>query len=177
MHWAEFFASKMPGKGTQRIAAGITPSGEFHIGHLREILTCDIIFRAFSNIDGNTFEDRAKSEREDNGNQEKFVEVSKEEFNEIAEKVVKERIENEDFTEFIFIVDNADPLRKVYPFLDSDYEEFIGHQLGNIPPPDSNGKPDYARFNHGKGESYADHFLSPFIEALKKIGGASGARR
>ncbi|MDG1524685.1 MAG: lysine--tRNA ligase [Candidatus Thalassarchaeaceae archaeon] len=170
MHWAEFFASKMPGKGTQRIAAGITPSGEFHIGHLREILTCDIIFRAYSNTAGKKFEDLAKSDREGNGNQGKYVEVSEKEFFEWEKKVVQERIENEDFVEFIFIVDNADPLRKVYPFLDPDYEEFIGHQLGNIPPPDSNGKPDYARFDDGRGESYADHFLSPFIEALKKIG-------
>ena len=31
------------------IASGITPSGEFHIGHLREILTGDMIMRACKN--------------------------------------------------------------------------------------------------------------------------------
>ena len=28
--------------------------------------------------------------------------------------------------ELVFVVDNADPLRKVYPFLDPSYEDFIG---------------------------------------------------
>lgn len=47
MHWADVIADKLAAKGnSHRIAAGITPSGEFHIGHLREILTGDIIARA-----------------------------------------------------------------------------------------------------------------------------------
>ena len=55
MHWADFEAKNLskPGKdGEQQsivIAAGITPSGEFHIGHLREILTCEMIYRACRN--------------------------------------------------------------------------------------------------------------------------------
>ena len=80
---------------------GITPSGEFHIGHLREILTGEMISRAA--IDAG-------------------LDV-----------------------EFIFIVDDADPLRRVYPFLADEYHEFIGHQIGNIPAPDDAGKPDYER--------------------------------
>ena len=35
--------------------------------------------------------------------------------------------------DFIFIVDDADPLRRVYPFLDDEYSKYIGHQIGNIP--------------------------------------------
>ena len=34
----------------QTIASGITPSGSFHIGHLREILTAEMIHRACQDI-------------------------------------------------------------------------------------------------------------------------------
>ena len=38
MHWADFAAQKLAQRGNKHIiASGITPSGEFHIGHLREI--------------------------------------------------------------------------------------------------------------------------------------------
>ena len=65
--------------------------------------------------------------------------------------------------EMIFIVDTADPLRKVYEFLDDDYEQWVGHPIGAIPAPDDNGKPS------GDG-TYGDYFLAPFIEALRQIG-------
>ena len=168
MHWADFVAKDLskPGENGDPqnivIAAGITPSGEFHIGHLREILTCDLIFRAcrnFSWTDGGRY-----VEIENTLSQ---LGISIEEF---FDRIAKSRAENEVSLEFIFIVDSADPLRKVYPFLDDSYEQFIGHQLGMIPPPDESGKPDYTRFDGGDGESYADHFLSPFVQALKKIG-------
>tara|TARA_B100002052_G_C15886385_1_gene601755 strand:- start:1133 stop:2740 length:1608 start_codon:yes stop_codon:yes gene_type:complete len=46
MHWAERTAANLAHRGSSHlIAAGITPSGEFHIGHIREILTCDMIVR------------------------------------------------------------------------------------------------------------------------------------
>ncbi|MBC28990.1 MAG: lysine--tRNA ligase [Euryarchaeota archaeon] len=168
MHWADFEAKNLskPGKDGERqsivIAAGITPSGEFHVGHLREILTCEMIYRACRNwswTDG-----------------ERYVEIEQllselgMTIQQWEEKIQNERAKNEIVLEFIFIVDSADPLRKVYPFLDESYERFIGHQLGNIPPPDANGAPDYSRYDEGRGDSYADHFLSPFVEALKKIG-------
>jgi lysyl-tRNA synthetase class 1 len=168
MHWADFVAKDLskPGKNgaaqSTVIAAGITPSGEFHIGHLREILTCDLIFRACRNFSWTTGE--------------RYVEIESTlaqlgiDIEEFENRVNQGRAENAVALEFIFIVDSADPLRKVYPFLDESYEQFIGHQLGMIPPPDENGKPDYTRFDEGNGESYADHFLSPFVEALKKIG-------
>ena len=44
MHWADVAAKALSHKGTKHIVStGITPSGEFHIGHLREILTGDMI--------------------------------------------------------------------------------------------------------------------------------------
>lgn len=168
MHWADFEAKKVskPGKdgGQQNIviAAGITPSGEFHIGHLREILTCEMIYRACRNwswTDGD-----------------RYIEIEHElsqigtTFEKWIEKIQNDRANNEITLEFIFIVDSADPLRKVYPFLDESYKQFIGHQLGKIPPPDANGAPDYVRYDDGRGDSYADHFLTPFVDSLKKIG-------
>ena len=126
MHWADVTAQALAHKGSKHIiSTGITPSGEFHIGHLREILTGDMISRAAKNAGLNV--------------------------------------------DFIFIVDDADPLRKVYPFLHEDYAKFIGHQIGSIPAPDFEGKPDTVSFENG-GVSYADHFLNPFLEALAKIG-------
>ncbi len=56
MHWAEVVATKFAAPERQVICAGITPSGEFHIGHLREILTCDIIYRAVRQTEGVSFE-------------------------------------------------------------------------------------------------------------------------
>ena len=126
MHWADVVAVNLSRRGgKQIISTGITPSGEFHIGHLREILTGEMISRAA--IDAG-------------------LDV-----------------------EFIFIVDDADPLRRVYPFLADEYHEFIGHQIGNIPAPDDAGKPDYERFTND-GFSYADYFLNPFLDALRAIG-------
>ena len=126
MHWADVVALNLSKRGQKHIiSTGITPSGEFHIGHLREILTGEMISRAAENLG---------------------LDV-----------------------EFIFIVDDADPLRRVYPFLDNEYQKFIGHQIGNIPPPDSHGKPDYDRFIK-QGWNYADHFLQPFLDALATIG-------
>ena len=122
MHWTDVMGQRLAQQGQEHIiATGITPSGEFHIGHLREILTGDMITRAAK---------RAGLK-----------------------------------AELVFVVDNADPLRKVYPFLDKSYEEFIGQQLGAIPAPDSEGKPDWLRFEQ-EGWTYGDHFLTPFLHAL-----------
>ena len=121
IHWADSVAQRLSHRGKKHvIAAGITPSGEFHIGHLREILTGEMIHRA----------------------------------------CLKLGLESE----FVFVVDSADPLRKVYSFLDSEYQKYVGHQLATIPAPDEFGKPD---FNAG---SYSDYFLKPFLDALSSIG-------
>ena len=106
MHWSDVVAQRLSEQGSKHIVStGITPSGEFHIGHLREILTGDMISKA-------------------------------------AKKAGLD-------VEFVFIVDSADPLRKVYSFLDDSYSQYIGHQLKRIPPPDQNGRPDMARFSNG----------------------------
>lgn len=59
---------------------------------------------------------------------------------------------------FILVVDDFDPLRKVYPFLDSRYEQHVGKPLHLIPCP------------CGKHSSYVDHYLEPFKSALKLLG-------
>ena len=109
------------GRGEQQVAfSGITPSGEFHIGQLLEILSAEMIHRACL--------DAGLDSR------------------------------------YIFIVDSMDPLRRVYSFLSPEYERYIGCPLAFIPAPDSDGNPD------PEAGSYADHFLSPFLEALGQIG-------
>jgi len=126
MHWTDVTAQSLSHKGKKHIVStGITPSGEFHIGHLREILTGDMIARAA---------------------QDAGLDV-----------------------EFVFIIDSADPLRKVYDFLGSEYEQFVGNQLGAIPAPDEDGNPDWERFEK-EGWTYANHFLEPFLKALNEIG-------
>lgn len=121
MHWADALAVKLAHRGSKHvIAAGITPSGVFHIGHLREVLTGEMVHRACLRADLDS--------------------------------------------EFVFVVDSADPLRKVYDFLDPAYEQWVGHQLADIPAPDAEGRP-------GDGStSYSDHFLEPFLAALHQIG-------
>jgi len=126
VHWADVVAQALAHKSdTHVVSTGITPSGEFHIGHLREILTGDMIARA----------------AKDAG---------------LA-------------VDFVFIIDSADPLRKVYDFLGPEYEQFVGNQLGAIPAPKEDGNPDWERFKN-EGWSYANHFLEPFLKALEEIG-------
>jgi len=120
MHWADFAAQRLAERGNKHIiASGITPSGEFHIGHLREILTGDMVAKAVMNAGMEA--------------------------------------------DFVFIVDSADPLRKVYPFLSDEYEKYIGCPLATIPAPDKEGKPTES------GRTYAQHFLEPFLQALEQI--------
>jgi lysyl-tRNA synthetase class 1 len=60
--------------------------------------------------------------------------------------------------DFIYIADNYDPLRKVYPFLPESYAEHVGKPISEIPCP------------CGNCENYAEHFLKPFLEALRRLG-------
>ena len=47
MHWADFTAEKLSKNvAINKLPARITPSGEFHIGHIREILSAEMIHRA-----------------------------------------------------------------------------------------------------------------------------------
>ncbi len=57
-----------------------------------------------------------------------------------------------------YIADSYDPLRKVYPFLDGSYGKYVGQPISEIPCP------------CGGHESYAEHFLEPFLEAVSKLG-------
>lgn len=98
------------------IATGITPSGQFHIGHAREMVIADTIYKA------------------------------------LKEQGVICRL--------VFIADDFDPLRRLYPFLPKEFEKFIGNPLSKIPDPDP--------INCHK--SYAQHYLEPFLNSLPKLG-------
>ncbi|MDH7517925.1 MAG: lysine--tRNA ligase [Candidatus Thermoplasmatota archaeon] len=60
--------------------------------------------------------------------------------------------------ELIYIADDYDPLRKVYPYLPQSYAEHVGKPICEIPCPCS------------KHKSYADHFLTSFLNSLKEVG-------
>ncbi len=60
--------------------------------------------------------------------------------------------------ELIYIGDTFDPLRKVYPFLPSHYKKYVGKPLAEIPCP------------CGSHDNYAQHYLNPFLDCLKKLG-------
>ena len=58
---------------------------------------------------------------------------------------------------FIYLCDDIDPLRKVYPFLKKEeYEQHVGKPLSSIPAPEGNG-------------TYSEYFLEPFLDTLEKI--------
>jgi len=60
--------------------------------------------------------------------------------------------------DFIYIADDFDPLRKVYPYLPEYYKEHVGKPISDIPCPCNEHK------------SYADHYLSSFLSSLQEIG-------
>ncbi len=68
--------------------------------------------------------------------------------------------------ELIYIADDYDPLRKVYPFLHPSYQEHVGKPLREIPCPDGEGRPNGC----GAHASYSEHFLEPFLGNLKALG-------
>lgn len=96
------------------VACGVTPSGPFHLGSMREVITADEIYKALIN----------------QGSKARLV----------------------------YIADNFDSLRKVYPFLPSDFAKYVGWPLSKIPDP------------HGCHVSYDEHFLAPFFSSLKRLG-------
>ncbi len=57
--------------------------------------------------------------------------------------------------DFIYLCDDMDPLRKVYPFLSEDYKRYVGQPLKNIPAPEGTGK-------------YSDYYLDPFVRVMKE---------
>ncbi len=58
----------------------------------------------------------------------------------------------------VYISDDFDPLRKKYPFLPDEYEEYVGMPLCKIPDPE------------GCHNSYSEHFIQPFLESLEILG-------
>ena len=58
----------------------------------------------------------------------------------------------------LYVGDTFDQLRKVYPFLNKKYEEYVAMPLSEIPCPCSSHK------------SYAEHFLLPLLDALDVLG-------
>jgi len=75
-----------------------------------------------------------------------------------TEAVYRALVDKGGDAELIYIGDTFDTLRKVYPFLSKSYEKYVGMPLSDIPCP------------CGKHESYAHHFLSPFLKSLKELG-------
>ncbi|MBN1324133.1 MAG: lysine--tRNA ligase [Methanotrichaceae archaeon] len=57
----------------------------------------------------------------------------------------------------IYIADNFDRLRRLYPFLQESFEEHVGKPLSEIPCPE------------GCCASYAEHFLQPFLASLEEL--------
>ena len=58
---------------------------------------------------------------------------------------------------FIYLCDDIDPLRKVYPFLKKEeYEQHVGKPLSSIPAPEGEG-------------TYSEYFLRPFLQTLETI--------
>ena len=60
--------------------------------------------------------------------------------------------------QFIYIADDYDPLRKVYPYLPKSYAQYVGQPISDIPCP------------CGSHKSYADHYLCAFLNCLDEIG-------
>jgi len=75
-----------------------------------------------------------------------------------TDAVFRAVIEKGGDAEFIYIADDFDNLRKVYPFLAKTYEKYVGMPISEIPCPCK------------KHKSYADHYLSSFLDSLKELG-------
>jgi lysyl-tRNA synthetase class 1 len=71
--------------------------------------------------------------------------------------VFKAMVERGLSAELLYIADDFDPLRKVYPFLPESYAAWVGKPISDIPCP------------CGEHRSYADHFLTPFLSALSEL--------
>ncbi|PTD94407.1 lysine--tRNA ligase [archaeon SCG-AAA382B04] len=75
-----------------------------------------------------------------------------------ADLITRSMQEFETKTKLIWILDDYDPLRKLYPFLEKDFKKHIGKPLSEIPDP---------KECH---DSYSEHFMSDFLESLPKLG-------
>lgn len=103
------------------IESGASPSGTYHFGHLREIITCDAIMLELRR--------RGREARH------------------------------------IQFVDDLDGLRKIPINIPSDYEQYLGMPLCDIPAPD------------GSDRNFADYFVDDFISVAKELGAEMGVER
>ncbi|MFH1013700.1 MAG: lysine--tRNA ligase [Thermoplasmatota archaeon] len=75
-----------------------------------------------------------------------------------TDAVYRALIKRDADVEYIYIADDYDHLRKRYPYLPQTFDECIGKPISDIPCP------------CGKHDSYADHYLSDFLQSLDDIG-------
>lgn len=75
-----------------------------------------------------------------------------------ADAVYRAALDRNLDVELIYVADDFDPLRRVYPFLTKEYENYVGMPLSEIPCPCKEHR------------SYADHFLENFLKALEELG-------
>ncbi len=75
----------------------------------------------------------------------------------VAETVANALSAKGEEVRFVFHADTIDPLRKIAPGVPKDFERYLGHSLSRVPDPE------------GCHDSYAEHFLAPFEEALKRM--------
>ncbi|MBV9454591.1 MAG: lysine--tRNA ligase [Rubrobacter sp.] len=101
------------GEGPHVVVTGISPSGDIHVGNLREVLVGEAIANALKTCGAGVH--------------------------------------------FVFHADTIDPLRRIAPGVPEEYERYIGHSVSRIPDPE---------VCHA---SYAEHFLAPFEEALRRM--------
>ncbi len=74
-----------------------------------------------------------------------------------AEAIYRALLDRGAEARLIYIADNFDRLRRLYPFLPKSFEEHVGKPLSEIPCPE------------GCCASYAEHFLQPFLESLQQL--------
>jgi len=75
-----------------------------------------------------------------------------------TDAVYRALIKRDAEVEFIYIADDFDHLRKVYPHLPESYAQYVGQPISQIPCP------------CGKHSSYSDHYLELFLGSLDEIG-------
>ncbi|WP_273466847.1 lysine--tRNA ligase, partial [Methanothrix sp.] len=75
-----------------------------------------------------------------------------------AEAVYRALLDRGVQARLIYIADTFDRLRRLYPFLPESFNEHIGKPLSEIPCPE------------GCCASYADHFLTPFLKSMERLG-------
>lgn len=125
IHWADVIAEDVLKKnGKHLVATGITPSGNIHIGNMREVVTADAVYRALVDKGANA--------------------------------------------DFIYIADNYDPLRKVYPFLPESYVEHVGKPISEIPCPCGNCA-NYAEHKRKGTVITSNSFKCSFFDSWRMV--------